>query len=500
MVLVNDKVGSFKVIELIITGDAHVDLSNLIEQGEAFFWDLDQSIAALFAELPLDINKAIYLHGKAIWQGWDIFYITNKIFCVSYQYGANFKYYNLSQYFPDIENPGIDIAQRCADELEHALHIMGIWPKKMSSPAAIFEDYYGKHLDLPTFKHFGMEYSGLFEIAAACAGNEWNELFKLGYFENAYCYDRRSAYGLEMAQLIDNRPEYNLIKESSDYQPDADFGYCKCDIEIKSSVTLHPIPHIDNNGVLSYKTGSWRGKLTKGQMDFIKRWQIGDWEIINGWWIKTKKVVKPLEQFIPRVLAFKEHENAEVRFLAKTMVNGFGGKFNEEYKERVGDLYNPMWSAEIITRNAMKVCETIYRNKCWDDIIQVKVDDFKTTKKLAVIPAGWKESSGELLAATPENVFFGNQHPSGLGLEEALSMLREHPRLGYYEKITRDVVTLAEAQKSKMPKNVGREKDKIITIDLYRNNVERDFGKLPLMGGELLDNIYKSKPYFVEEA
>jgi len=87
MVLVNDKVGNYKVIEPIVTGDAHIDLANLIEQGDAFLWDLDEGLAPLFAELPAYIQTDLYKNGKALWgDDWDLFYISNKIFCVSSLY------------------------------------------------------------------------------------------------------------------------------------------------------------------------------------------------------------------------------------------------------------------------------------------------------------------------------------------------------------------------------------------------------------------------------
>jgi hypothetical protein len=357
--------------------------------------------------------------------------------------------------------------------LEHALHIMGIWPKKLSSPAAIFQDYYGKHLDLPTYKDFMPEHSGLLEYAAECAGNEWNEIFKIGKFD-CFSYDRKSAYSNEMIKLLDNRPKYMQIVEAPEYIPEAEYAYCKCDIEINDNVTLHPILNIGANGILTAKTGEWTGYLTKGQMDFIKRWQIGDYEIINGWWLIPKTKVRPLEQFIPRILAFKEHPNKLVKYLAKMMVNGFAGKFNEEYKERVGNLYNPMWSAEIITGNALDLAATIYRTKSFKDIIQVKVDEFKTTKKLAEIPDGYKESSGECLVIDNENVFYKNQHPDGFNLQQAMAIMTEHPNVGYFER--------------------GG-----AVIDLFKLALTRDFKKLPETNADLLNNIYESKPLTIGE-
>jgi hypothetical protein len=485
MVMVNDKVGSFRVVQSAITGNADTDLNNLTAQypddGMAMFWDLNASIEPILNELPKYALTALKEKGKCIWREWDLFYIPGKILSVCYNGGRNYLYYNLSQYFPmddDVTKDDYDkwmfdyadMPQRLADELEHALHIMGIWPKKLSSPAAIFEDFYGKHLNLPTFKDFMPKHEKLLEYAAECAGNEWQEVFKIGQFKECYSYDRKSAYGTEMVKLLDNNPRYMSIVESDKYIPEADYAYCKCDIEIKDNVTLHPIINISHDRSLSCKTGEWTGYLTKGQMDFIKRWQIGDYEIVNGYWLTSKSRVKPLEFFIPRILQFKEHPNNLVRFLAKNMVNGFAGKFNEEYKERVGDLYNPMWSAEIITGNALNLCEAIYRSKSFNNIIQVKVDEFKTTKKLDVIPDGYKESTGECLSIDNNNVFFGKQHPDGITYAQAIKMLTEHPNTGYYEQSG-------------------------AVIDLFRLGLTRDFKTLPETGTDLLNNIYESNPF-----
>jgi hypothetical protein len=480
VVLVNDKVNSIKVIEAKVTGDADADLNALTIQSDREFaalWNL-RDVENIIKELPKYAQETLKSKGQVDWRDWDIFYIPNKILCIAYQHGKNYKFYDLAQYFPDYEYQGVEFAEKCATELEHALHLMGIWPRKLTSPAAIFEDTIGKHLDLPTFRHFE-DYMGLMEYAAECAGNEWNELFTIGHWANAYSYDLKSAYANQMAQLLDNRPRCMSILESDQYQPAAAYGYCKVDLDIKPSVKIHPILKVGANGELSSPVGSWRGYYTKAQLDFITYWKIGDFDILNGWWLTPKTIVKPLEHVIPRVLAFKEHDNPKVRDLAKWMVNGFGGKFNEEYKDRVGDLYNPMWHAEMVTRCAMQVCGAIYKeiirkNITPDNIIQVKVDEFKTDVKLPTIPDGFKESSGECLAVSTENVFFGKQHPDGLDIKGAMELLTAHPNTGYYEKNG-------------------------VVLDLFRYDVTRDFEDLPRSGKELLERVYRSKPKYIEE-
>lgn len=484
MVLVNDKLGSIRVIEASITGNADADLTELTIRADRSGGDLIalwhlSDVDKIIAELPAYAQQTLKSKGQVDWRDWDIFYIPDKILCIAYQHGKNYKFYDLAQYFPDYEYQGADLAERAADELEHALHVMGIWAKKLTSPAAIFEDYYGKHLDIPTFRDFGERYMELMEYAAECAGNEWNELFQIGYTPCAYSMDLRSAYALQMAKLLDNRPKYMEIKQSVDYQPDAAYGYCKVDLDIFPKVAIHPILKVGNHNELYSPVGSWRGYYTKAQLDFIRRHKIGDFDIINGWWLFPTKIVAPLAQIVPRVLAFKEHDNPKVRDLAKWMLNGFAGKFNEEYKTRVGDLYNPMWHAEIVTRCAMQVCAAIYHELATqtitpDNIIQVKVDEFKVDKKLPTIPAGFKETSGECLAISQDNVFFGKQHLDGLGLKEAMELLTAHPNTSYYEKNG-------------------------AAIDLYRNNPTRDFSELPHTGKELLSKRYRSKPKYIEE-
>lgn len=516
-----DTINVYRAVEVKVSGNAEYDLTQLIlsVKGDTFVWS-DDDILPLLAELPENVLAILYKEGAVKWfvnnQLWDIFYAPSKILCIEYNHGGNSKIYFLQQYFPDYSNPGIDGAQRCADELEHALHQMQIFnPKKLSSPAAIFESFYAQHLDLPDWietkgrtrgklKDCYLDYEPMFEYAAKCAGIEWDELHRIGSFPDCFSYDIRGAYSHQMAHLLDNRPKYMSIRESSEYIENADYGYIKGIVEINSKVKIHPIPHLKPDGSIDYPTGAWRGYFTKQQLDFITHWKIGAYEITNGWWLKANKQVKPLEAIVARMLAWKENDNPLIKDLAKRMVNGFGGKFNEEWKTSVGYFYNPMWHSEIVTRSAMKVCGAIYHalqrgEMRYSDIIQVKVDEFKLNHQIPT-PQGFKETSGECLAITPEDVFFGKQHPDNWTLDGVKEILTAHPGMGYYEKKIQRMVNLATAHKRGNLKEVGKVKDEVIAVDLFRNNPSRDFKELPMTGKEVLENIYHSNPYFVEEA
>ncbi len=181
----NDKTDSIKVIEAQFSDDYSANNDYLISQDTApfmAFWDLDTQLAPLFASYPKYVQEALYKDGKCKWGLWDAFYIPRKIFVICKDRGANHKFYHLKQFFPEYEYQGLDIANRMAQELESALHDMGIWPRKLSSPVAIYEDYYMEHLDLPTFADVPEQSRKILSYAGQC-DNEWCENFKVGYFK-----------------------------------------------------------------------------------------------------------------------------------------------------------------------------------------------------------------------------------------------------------------------------------------------------------------------------
>ena len=98
----------------------------------------------------------------------------------------------------------------------------------------------------------------------------------------AHDYDLTSAFPMVARELVDVRQlEWIASKE---YQPQAVYGYAKCLVTIYDWVMVSPIMHEDEDGNLSCPVGTWETYLTKSELEFIDKWQIGEYRILEGWW------------------------------------------------------------------------------------------------------------------------------------------------------------------------------------------------------------------------
>jgi len=99
----------------------------------------------------------------------------------------------------------------------------------------------------------------------------------------AYDYDIVSAFPSVARDLVDIRCLEWV--ESSEYQPEAIYGYCKCEVTIYDWVMVSPILKEDEDGGLVSFVGTCDEMyLTKGELDFIDKWKIGEYKILEGWW------------------------------------------------------------------------------------------------------------------------------------------------------------------------------------------------------------------------
>ncbi|MBA7499240.1 hypothetical protein ES704_01980 [subsurface metagenome] len=188
----------------------------------------------------------------------------------------------------------------------------------------------------------------------------------------AYDYDIMASFPSIARDLIDIR-HCNWVR-ANHYIEEAIYGYCKCEVTIYDDTQVSPIIYETEDGSLLTPTGTWETYLAKGELDFIDKWGIGEYKIIDGWWAIPKRVTRPLRVVMDRLLAYKESDNELVRLLAKRMSVGIYGKFGEEHKEEFGRHFNPVWFSEISTQVRLRVAQFIYERKLQESLIHVSVD------------------------------------------------------------------------------------------------------------------------------
>lgn len=353
-------------------------LGSLANSSLKVFWDLDSSIAPLLKLMGYEKCKQLYETKKCKYDKFELFYIPSKVFSIGW---TNF--YDVEQYFLDNVRPeSLEETQELANRLSEALHKMGFKPSKLTSPIAIYEEQVMRCLVLPSGYDIPKEAC---EMAWKCSGKLWIECYQIGKWNNTYDYDIVSSFPSVAKDLIDFRDRYCEWFHADFYVSEAIYGYCEVEVSIDENIEVSPIIYETEDGKLETPTGTWHTYLTKAELDFIVKWNIGTWVILDGWWcIPKDKTIKPLQTVMNRLLSYKDSDNEVVESLAKRMSVGVYGKFGEEWQESFGPYFNPVWFAEISTQVRLEVAEFIYRYRLQRHVIHVSVDGVLLDKEVTL--------------------------------------------------------------------------------------------------------------------
>ena len=204
-----------------------------------------------------------------------------------------------------------------------------------------------------------------------------------------YDYDLSSAFPNIAKDLIDTR-DCSWVHDKA-YIMGAIYGFVKCKVTIYDWVMVSPIIK-DTEEALISPVGTWETYLTKGELDFIMKWGIGEFEILDGWWAFTtrKALKKPLLIPMEKLLKYKQGSEIQ-KLLAKRMSTGIYGKLGEERAEEFGPYFNPVWFAEISTQARLQVAEFLYShdigpgdNEGYKSLIAIGVDGVMLSKPVAL--------------------------------------------------------------------------------------------------------------------
>lgn len=311
-----------------------------------------------------------------------------------------------------------------------------------------------------------------------------------------------SAFPSVVANLYDIR---NCeIVHSNKYQENALYGYCKGTVNIYDEVKVSPIIRVDEKGNSSSPTRTWPDYLTKNDIKFIKDWDIGRFDIDEGYWLFAKKLTQPLRNVTERLLRHKANGGLKADIAKGMSVGGLYGKLGEDRVTEFGPHFNPAWFAQVSTEIRIEVADFIYRNKLQDNLIHVSVDGILSDKKVDLKGSGeageWRLSQeSPSLVLSSGLVYLENRMPKGLTLDEILDMFNTHPNTSYYERLLPGRVTLGEALEADRLGDVGRLVDKRTSIDFLRQHHDREFKKVPMTGRQVLSKHYESVPYRVKE-
>jgi hypothetical protein len=254
-------------------------------------WDLDSTVSIILRLLGEEKCCRLRKEKRLFIPPFHLFYIPDKIFSVKHiPTRRKMSLYGLRQYYPDLDVNNVEEVQMLGKKLLGELKKMGMTPTKLTSPVAIYEECVLSKLDLPGVKDIPVK---CMEYAYRASGRLWIEGHKLGMFDKVFDYDLSSAFPNVAKELIDTR-DCQWI-ESAEYQAAAIYGFVRCQVTIYDWVMVSPIIQETEAGLVS-PTGTWEEYLTKEELDFITKWKIGEWKILEGVW-GLLKGEKPTDEY-----------------------------------------------------------------------------------------------------------------------------------------------------------------------------------------------------------
>ena len=272
-----------------------------------------------------------------------------------------------------------ELTKRLADYFWNIIYEkLNFHPKSPMSKGKLSEEYFLHNCNIPAINQIPEKvvktayesfYGGRFEI------------LKRGYMEKCFCYDIKSAYPSEIANL----PNFNLGKwdKVTKINPDAHTGFYKCKV-ISFEDNFSPFKQKIKNALNIYPSGIVNQYLTKKEIDFIEaRLPNSAISVEYGYEWTPKTLEYPFKSEIERLYAWKESEpDEDIKYCVKIILNSLYGKFIQvSGNENVtGKLFNPLYASLITSGCRVKILEMGMQKP--DAVISFSTDAVITTEPL----------------------------------------------------------------------------------------------------------------------
>jgi hypothetical protein len=350
----------------------------------------------LFANLDDDVSKLLRLLKLSDTQLYDLatakacmvdkfyklMYIPGKWFSIDKGYGRTKEWTGFSdlvQYdsLGVIDSNDIKYYGVLAEEVYQSFVELGFNPNNLISPANVYRKEVLSQLDLPRFDDIPSE---AMTVAYECCKGSWIESFAIGKFDKVYDYDINSAFPHQASNLLDLR--LGTWKQSKEYQKEATYGYCRCEVNIESDFSPIIKCYDDRNYT---PKGVFETSLTKAEIDFIEEWGLGFVTIVDGWWWLYNSSLSVNPDIIKREFPFKEaidklykqkQESTGIKrdIVKRIMAGSFYGIFIEIRDTEFGEFFMAPYAAEIESRTRLSIAEFILKNHAEKHILSIAVD------------------------------------------------------------------------------------------------------------------------------
>lgn len=476
---------------------------------------LDYDVAGLLPLLELTPKELEHLQEseRLFITPYTIKYYQGRYFRIDKGFGAGHPYSELSdisQYESELNKvldrhdadywfKRVRLAHKVATEVFGILtEVTGKEPVNLISPKNAYQHRLSE-LHLPTVKDLpdrvcALAYDG-------CMGN-WVEAYQRGHFAHATDLDITSAYPNWASRLLDLN--YGKWKPNTEYQPDAYYGVALCEVMIDSQFS--PIMWKSPDSENYTPKGVFERVLNKQQIRYINECELGWATIVEGYWWRPFKKVKPLEAEIKRLYDLKQVSTGRKRDIIKRIMTGaFYGSFiqvNGKDEDAVfGKFACPPYALEIEANTQIQVANFIRKHQLIDRLLKVTVDGVLISGDID-LPDGnglgtWrKEYVGEAVVVNSALDCIEGKTGEGefsINLEKLKELVNADLMTDEWKVEKQAILTLGAARSESHISDVG----KIITANmiLTLTDVKREYDKIPKTGKDLLTKSYRGEAW-----
>ena len=501
----------------IIVSDSLVTLLEFLRYSSKdtirVFWDLDSSLAPILRLLPAPVLERLSKFDEDLSVGGhQLYYLPDRMFRV-----ARTRYYSVRQFWPTSEPAPstLEEVQSKADELSQTLSDCGMPDfSRLTSPIAVFAE---TELGKQTYASIPKGYEILpscfeaIEYASKCDKREWVSAYQVGHWRDGeiYDYDNNAMYPSVASDLL-NLSEMEFWKSTAfnSKEQGAYYGFLRGHLYLDPNAEyIHCSPIItDLERIPGNPAGDFGDDyyLTLDELRFITRYNLGEFSMTDGWFMKPYGGVRPSRPFqsIMDYLYQKRYQSELASSIMKGVANQIIGKLIETRVDGdYGELRNDIYHALVLSQARVKVAEFLSQNEIQsNELVTVQTDGVKLTRNIPLSGNGmgkWRcNGSQPTIVASPYKVYVADKKPGHLTYEHITDMVREHLMSQYYGRNVKHRTTLRQAIQLGDITRVGELDDLPAHLDLVgiEREQNRAFDKLPKNGQALLNGKYPSRP------
>ena len=293
-----------------------------------------------------------------------------------------------SQYWIDNEKEIIrycikdaELTKRLADYFWNIIYEkLNFYPKSPMSKGKLSEEYFLHTCKIPVINSidekiirtgYSSFYGGRFE------------LLKRGYMDKCYCYDIKSAYPSEIANLPNFT--YGKWQKVDKVNPDSYTGFYKCKV-FSMEKDFSPFKIKLDNQLNIYPNGKNTQFLTKMEIDFYsQQFPNSAISVEYGYEWFPNKLIFPFKSEIERLYQWKDTEkDDDIKYCVKIILNSLYGKFIQvSGSENItGRLFNPLYASLITSGCRVKILKLALQKP--ETIISFSTDSVISAEPLTV--------------------------------------------------------------------------------------------------------------------